>query len=109
MSTYTVHEAKTKLSKLLAAVEAGDEVIIARGSTPVARLVRIEPKARRVFGAYRGLATVTEEFFEPLPDDEYAEWEGAHVAPPPSAPLSIGDKAARAVNSRRKPKPTQIP
>ena len=39
MTIYTVHEAKTQLSKLLAAMEAGEEVIIARGNTPVARLV----------------------------------------------------------------------
>ena len=39
--TVNVHDAKTHLSKLLADVEAGDEVIIARRGKPVARLVRV--------------------------------------------------------------------
>jgi prevent-host-death family protein len=38
-----VGQAKTELSKLLARVEAGEEVEIARDGRPVARLVRIEP------------------------------------------------------------------
>lgn len=38
-----VGQAKTNLSKLLARVEAGEEVEIARDGTPVARLVRITP------------------------------------------------------------------
>ena len=46
MSIVTVHQAKTQLSKLLARVEAGEEIIIARGKEPVARLSPI-PQARR--------------------------------------------------------------
>jgi len=42
-----VHDAKTNLSKLLAQVEAGQEVVIARGGAPVARLVKVEPPGRR--------------------------------------------------------------
>lgn len=41
--TVTVHEAKTHLSRLLRAVEAGEEIIIARGDTPVARLILADP------------------------------------------------------------------
>lgn len=43
--TVKVHEAKTHLSELLAKVEAGEEVIIARGNDPIARLTRVEPKS----------------------------------------------------------------
>ncbi len=43
--TVNVGEAKTRLSELLARVEAGEEVVIARDSSPVARLSRIRPKA----------------------------------------------------------------
>ena len=42
-----VHDAKTHLSRLLAQVEAGEEVIIARNGKPVAQLVRCKPVARR--------------------------------------------------------------
>ena len=52
MSTVTIHAAKTNLSKLLARVEAGEEIVIARGNIPVARLMPIRaPAAKREFGA----------------------------------------------------------
>ena len=48
MSIFTVHQAKTQLSKLLALVGKGEEVVIARGNEPVARLVPFETaKPRR--------------------------------------------------------------
>ena len=54
---------------------AGEEVIIAKGQTPVVRLVSIEAAApQRRFGALRGRARVTEAFFEPLPAAELEAW-----------------------------------
>jgi prevent-host-death family protein len=74
--TVNVHEAKTQLSRLLALAEAGEEVVIARGGKPVARLVSIErPRPVRRFGAMRGLVSVDDNFFEPLPEAELAAWE----------------------------------
>ena len=70
-----VHEAKTHLSKLLSRVEAGEEIVIARAGKPCARLVPYEPRRRRTPGRIRGI-TVPPEFFDPLPDDELAAWEG---------------------------------
>jgi len=43
MRQVNVHEAKTHLSKLLAEVEDGEEIVIARAGKPVARLVGPEP------------------------------------------------------------------
>ncbi len=76
MSTVTIQDAKTNLSKLLARVEAGEEIVIARGKTPVARLtpVRASSAARR-FGALKGIISVGPEFFEPLTEADIAEWE----------------------------------
>ena len=76
MSTVTVHAAKTNLSKLLARVEAGEEIIIARGKTPIARLtpVRSRPALHR-FGAMKEIVSVGSEFFEPMTDTELKEWE----------------------------------
>jgi prevent-host-death family protein len=37
-----VHEAKTQLSKLLRRVEAGEEIVVARGNVPIARIVPID-------------------------------------------------------------------
>ena len=72
----TIHEAKTNLSRLLQKASNGEEVIISRGSTPVARLVPIGAiKGRRQPGYLKGRLIVGPEFFEPLPADEMAGWE----------------------------------
>jgi prevent-host-death family protein len=76
MKTVTVHKAKTTLSQLIAAAEAGEDVVIQRGPDPVVRLVpinRAEP--RRQFGALAGKVSIGPEFFEPLPETELARWE----------------------------------
>jgi prevent-host-death family protein len=70
----TIHTAKTTLSQLLARVEAGEEIVLARGKNPIAKLVPFNPRRRgRRFGALRGTISVGPEFFEPLPEDELAE------------------------------------
>jgi prevent-host-death family protein len=46
--TVTVHEAKTHLSRYLAAVEAGAEIVIARGKRPIASLVPLRKNAVRL-------------------------------------------------------------
>jgi len=72
---HSIHDAKTQLSRLIERAEGGEEVIIARGSTPVARLTRLRgQRPTRRFGAMRGRAKVTEAFFEPLPPGERAGW-----------------------------------
>lgn len=71
----TVHQAKTHLSKLIVAALAGEEVVIARGSTPVVRLTALTvAKPKRRFGAYAGSFALTPDFFDPLPDEEAAPW-----------------------------------
>ncbi len=71
----TIHAAKTHLSRLIEQACAGEEIVIARGKQAVVRLVPIDvPQPRRRFGAMKGRATVTSEFFEPLPDDELERW-----------------------------------
>lgn len=73
---HSIHAAKTQLSRLIERAEAGEDVIIARGSIPVARLTRLRPaRVARRFGAMRGRAKVTPAFFEPLPKDELDRWE----------------------------------
>ena len=76
METVTIHTAKTTLSQLLIRVEAGEEIILARGKQPIAKLVPIAPpKTKRQFGALRGQITLNDGFFDPLPEDELARWE----------------------------------
>ncbi len=70
-----MHEAKTHLSKLLVRAEAGEEIVIARGSKPIAKLTAVENKlGPRVPGRWKGLISIGPEFFEPLPDDELDAW-----------------------------------
>ena len=76
MVTVNVHEAKTNLSRLLAQVEAGEDVVIARNGKPVARLVRFRPKGKRQPGVLKGKFVVPDSFFDPLPEEELALWEG---------------------------------
>ncbi|MHB1264809.1 MAG: type II toxin-antitoxin system Phd/YefM family antitoxin [Gemmatimonadaceae bacterium] len=73
MKSVTVHKAKTTLSQLIAAAEAGEEVVIQRGHEPVARLLPFATAERR-FGALAGKVRVDERFFEPLPEEELAHW-----------------------------------
>lgn len=76
MRTVNVHDAKSQLSKLLAQVEAGEEIVIARDGQPVAKLVRAgESKPRRRPDVLKGLVTVDDRFLAPLPEDELRGWE----------------------------------
>jgi len=76
MVTVNIHEAKTQFSKLIARVEAGEDIVIARDGTPVARLVAIRRAvAKRVPGRDRGLFSVPEDFDSPLPEDILSEFE----------------------------------
>ena len=77
MQTVDVHQAKTQLSRLLARVELGEEIIIANRGVPVAKLVPVQPKlARRAsLGLDRGRFTVPEDFNAPLPNDLLVEFE----------------------------------
>jgi prevent-host-death family protein len=71
----TIHQAKTNLSRLIQKALGGEEVIIARGSKPVARLLPIrEPKGKRRPGSRKGTLVVGREFFEVLPPDELSAW-----------------------------------
>ncbi len=76
MAIVNVHEAKTHLSRLLARVEEGEEIVIARNGTPVARLVRCKKRGKRRPGSMAGVFTVPDSFFDPLPEEELAAWEG---------------------------------
>ena len=75
MTEVNVHEAKTHLSRLLARVEAGEEIVIARNGRPVARLVRVETPPRRLFGSDRGFFQVPDDFDAPLPEDVLRSFE----------------------------------
>jgi prevent-host-death family protein len=79
MATATIFEAKTNLSELIKKAQAGEEVVITSGRerTPVARLEAIAPVKKQRLGLLAHLGYVLpESFFDPLPQEELAAWEG---------------------------------
>jgi prevent-host-death family protein len=93
---YTVHQAKTHLSRLLKEAEAGQEVVVMRGKKPVAKIVSIDAPASpklpfRLLGAFAGKIRWDEDAFDPMTDEELVEcgWGWMLDAPlvsPPSEP-----------------------
>ena len=70
-----IAEAKARLSELVAAAENGEEVIIARGGQPVARIIPaagLKPVFR--IGLADGAAGQAPDFLEPMPEEELELW-----------------------------------
>lgn len=67
--TVTIHEAKTHLSRFVARAAAGEEIILSRGSRPMARLVPlIQDHKTRTPGQGRADIWISEDFTAPLPE-----------------------------------------
>lgn len=81
MIQVSVLEAKTQLSALLKAMEAGEDVVITRRGEPVARLAPVEKaQPKRVPGDWRKYPgwenfVYDEEIFRPMTEEE-VEAEG---------------------------------
>lgn len=72
----TIHTAKTTLSKLIEAAQSGEEVIIAKGDKPVAKLVPVQQTAFK-FNVLKGkVKGPIPDFFEPMSEGELQLWEG---------------------------------
>ena len=88
----TMHQAKTQLSKLVKLAIAGEEEILTHGRKriPAVKLVPVGAAlpageitsfpafkdGKRPIGLYKGQFEIGPEFFDPLPDEELALWEG---------------------------------
>lgn len=68
-----VHDAKTHLSELLARVEAGEEIVIARAGKPVVRLEPYVERPKLNIGFMD--IKLPDDFFDPMSEEELAEWE----------------------------------
>ncbi len=75
MKRVNVHDAKTNLSRLLEAVEDGEEVVISRAGKPVARLVPVSGSTTSRLGADKGLVTISDDFDAPLPLEVLSDFE----------------------------------
>jgi prevent-host-death family protein len=77
VTTINIYEAKTQLSRLVEQAASGQDVIIARGGKPVARLTRLQPPPRKIrFGVLKGKVRVAPDFDAPLPAEVIAQFEG---------------------------------
>jgi prevent-host-death family protein len=77
-----IHEAKTNFSKLLQRVALGEEIIIAKAGTPIAKLVPVyAEKPKRPLGLFKGQIWMAEDFNGPLPDDILAGFLGEELPP----------------------------
>jgi len=94
VASFSVHAAKTHLSRLLVRVAAGEEIIIAKAGRPVARLVAAEGQKTRVLGIDEGKLDVPDDFDAPLPDDLLRAFEGG---------LTVGARERRPARKRRRP------
>jgi prevent-host-death family protein len=81
--TVNIHHAKTHLSSLIAEVEEGNEITIARAGKPVAKLVaaakktkKPAPERRNLAGQMKGKIRIAPNFDDPLPEDILAAFRG---------------------------------
>ena len=70
-----VHDAKTQFSKLLEQAHSGQEIILAKAGKPYVRMMPLAPEtSKRQRGRVKGIND--DAFFDPLPEEELAAWEG---------------------------------
>ena len=92
MATVNMHEAKTRLSQLVAKVEAGEEVVISRDGKPVAKLTRIAPRKRAKFGFAKGTIDVAGDINDPMPDEWLDMFYNAPINANDDPPLMRDDQ-----------------
>lgn len=78
MANVNIYQAKTQLSKLVDQAAEGKDVVISRNGKPVARLIGIHQKQKRMvgFGALKGKGWIADDFDATLPDDILTQFEG---------------------------------
>ena len=76
MKTINIYEAKAQLSKLVELAAAGEDVIIARGGRPIARLTSLDPKRAPFASAFlKGKVKVAKDFDAPLAPEILSQFE----------------------------------
>jgi prevent-host-death family protein len=108
MTQVNVFEVKAKLSEYLDRAARGERIVICRHNKPVAELRAIEPRSMepRPIGPLPGRPrfALPDSFFEPLPEDELALWDGVSESDPlftpepaskPRRPTRVAERKAR--------------
>jgi prevent-host-death family protein len=74
--TYNIHEAKTHFSRLLARVAAGEEVLITKAGEPIAKIVPVRARTRRIPDARPAGLWLAEDFDAELPPELLDDFSG---------------------------------
>ncbi len=80
MDSYNVAQAKTHLSEILERVTRGEEVLLTRRGTPVARLVPVTGTSNDILGAgahdpnMNAAVLAGDDWWKPLPEEEERSW-----------------------------------
>ncbi len=80
MTKVNMHEAKSRLSKLVEMAKNGEDVVIANNGTPEVRLVPIEKEPKEWFGMDAGKGWIADDFNE-LPEDILAMMSDPKIFP----------------------------
>ena len=72
---FSVRDAKSQLSKLIAGVQDGEEIVIAHAGEPVARLIRWEPRKERISGIWKGRVKIHDNF-DGFTSQDHVDWYG---------------------------------
>lgn len=107
--TVNIHYAKTHLSRLLVAVAQGDEIIIAKSGTPLAKLVSVENQKARKPGRFVGQIPQEDAVLTPMSDGELDLWSAGHLIDPIRQSPPKKPKAQSASKTKSKPKSTSQP
>jgi len=81
MIRLNIHEAKTHLSRYLEELARGETIILCKRNIPIAEIRPIRPcrEYKRPVGLAKGEFEVTHEFFEPLPEQMLAAFNGDNI------------------------------
>jgi prevent-host-death family protein len=102
MATLNVHAAKTQLSRLIDRAANGEDIVIARGGKPVARLTALAPASPRRPGLLRGRLRVAADFDDALPAEALAAFVSGSLEPVPAATkTTMTRRPTRRTRSRR--------
>lgn len=85
--TLNLYEAKAHLSELVARAAAGEEIVIAKAGTPMARLVPLQAEERPILrqpGGLEGKIWVSDDFDDPLPPEIQRYFDDPQIFPPRS-------------------------
>lgn len=76
-----LYEAKLNLSRLVDRAAAGEEIVIAKNGKPMAKLVPLPPRKKRVPEGWKGKVWIADDFDDPLPEEVLKSFYESEIEP----------------------------